>query len=152
MFVGVSPEFEIALYTMLYVSDTEELEVQLGPYTANIKVYQMAGKIGTAFPELLSVDVDMLAEEVAASETAGDAPPAYSLNPYGIVASSEFPPVNVSVPYGEDGDLEYPPLGAEPGTVQEGFSYADAVSGGVGKKTGAEDDCGEVVEERYAEE
>lgn len=126
MFVGVSPEFEFALYTLIYVSGREELEVQLGPYNARIKVYQMDGKIGTAFPELLGVDMDMLAQEEAtptygletAEQTA--APSGYS--PEDPVTS--FPGLSSAVAQGD-----FPALGSLAKPVSEAISYASALLG-----------------------
>lgn len=58
-FVGVSPEFEMALYTMCFLVGGEENAFELDTGTdvfgLNIKCYQMDGdKIGTAFPEVTS--------------------------------------------------------------------------------------------------
>lgn len=58
--VGVSPEFELALYTMLFIAGERENIVNLGPYKVCLKVYQMAGKMGTAYPELLAVSEEGL--------------------------------------------------------------------------------------------
>ncbi|XP_058104143.1 uncharacterized protein LOC131248106 isoform X3 [Magnolia sinica] len=49
--VGVSPEFEIALYTLCFYVGEEDNHIQLGPYPVNIKCYRMGrDKIGSAFP------------------------------------------------------------------------------------------------------
>ncbi|XP_042376979.1 poly(U)-specific endoribonuclease-like isoform X1 [Zingiber officinale] len=49
--VGVSPEFEIALYTLCFFAGEEDNHVQLGPYFVNIKCYRLGrDKIGSAFP------------------------------------------------------------------------------------------------------
>lgn len=49
--VGVSPEFEIALYTLCFFAGGEENHIQLGPYSVNIKCYRLGNdKIGSAFP------------------------------------------------------------------------------------------------------
>jgi poly(U)-specific endoribonuclease len=58
-FIGVSPEFEMALYTMCFLVGDEENNVQLDTGTdtfgLTIKCYTMAeGKIGTTFPEVSS--------------------------------------------------------------------------------------------------
>lgn len=58
-FIGVSPEFEMALYTMCFLVGEEENEVEIQTDTdvfgVKIKCYTMAGgKIGTAFPEVTS--------------------------------------------------------------------------------------------------
>eukprot|EP00538_Stauroneis_constricta_P004554 CAMPEP_0119551048 /NCGR_PEP_ID=MMETSP1352-20130426/4432_1 /TAXON_ID=265584 /ORGANISM="Stauroneis constricta, Strain CCMP1120" /LENGTH=467 /DNA_ID=CAMNT_0007597055 /DNA_START=90 /DNA_END=1493 /DNA_ORIENTATION=- len=55
-FVGVSPEFEMALYTICFLIGEENNEVELDTGTdvflLNIRCYKMArDKIGTAFPE-----------------------------------------------------------------------------------------------------
>lgn len=139
MFVGVSPEFEMALYTMLYASDTERLHVQFGPYTACIKVYQMAGRIGTAFPELRSVDVGLLEEDISATDAVEDESQVYLPNLHNGGIESEFPPINASALYGGNRDSEFPPLGSGSDAMQEGVSYADVVLGGGEKEEDGEE-------------
>ncbi|PIN17889.1 Placental protein 11 [Handroanthus impetiginosus] len=48
--IGVSPEFEIAIYTLCFYLGGEDNHVQLGPYPVNIKCYRLGNKIGSAFP------------------------------------------------------------------------------------------------------
>ncbi|CAN6461196.1 unnamed protein product [Victoria cruziana] len=49
--VGVSPEFEVALYTLCFFAGEEDNHVQLGPYPVNIKCYRLGReKIGSVFP------------------------------------------------------------------------------------------------------
>ncbi|XP_047323077.1 poly(U)-specific endoribonuclease-A-like [Impatiens glandulifera] len=49
-FIGVSPEFEIALYTLCFYAGQEENHVQMGPYYVNIKCYRFGNKMGSTFP------------------------------------------------------------------------------------------------------
>ncbi|KAL3133426.1 hypothetical protein ABBQ38_007293 [Trebouxia sp. C0009 RCD-2024] len=57
MFIGTSPEFEVALYTLCFLAGQEENVVSLGDYQVKIKVYRIRSKygdkVGSAFPELL---------------------------------------------------------------------------------------------------
>ena len=58
MFIGVSPEFEMALYTLCFLMGNEENILSLCTegevFEMNIKCFKMAGeKIGTTFPLLL---------------------------------------------------------------------------------------------------
>ncbi|KAG2573686.1 poly(U)-specific endoribonuclease-B-like isoform X2 [Panicum virgatum] len=49
--IGVSPEFEVALYTLCFFVGGEDNRVDIGPYTLNIKCYRLGkNKIGSAFP------------------------------------------------------------------------------------------------------
>lgn len=48
--VGVSPEFEIALYTLCFFAGTEDNHIQIGPYPVNIKCYRFGDRIGSVFP------------------------------------------------------------------------------------------------------
>ncbi|PKA58881.1 poly(U)-specific endoribonuclease [Apostasia shenzhenica] len=49
--VGVSPEFELALYTLCFFVGEEDNHVRLGPYSVNIKCYRLGrDKIGSSFP------------------------------------------------------------------------------------------------------
>lgn len=50
MFIGVSPEFELALYTLCFFAGREDNHIQVGPYPVNIKCYRLGNKIGSAFP------------------------------------------------------------------------------------------------------
>ncbi|XP_066343582.1 uncharacterized protein [Miscanthus floridulus] len=49
--IGVSPEFEVALYTLCFFVGGEDNRVDIGPYSVNIKCYRLGNnKIGSAFP------------------------------------------------------------------------------------------------------
>ncbi|KAK4262510.1 hypothetical protein QN277_028062 [Acacia crassicarpa] len=48
--VGVSPEFELALYTLCFYVGEEDNHIQLGPYSVNIKCYRFGDHIGSVFP------------------------------------------------------------------------------------------------------
>ncbi|CAD6260133.1 unnamed protein product [Miscanthus lutarioriparius] len=49
--IGVSPEFEVALYTSCFFVGGEDNRVDIGPYSVNIKCYRLGNnKIGSAFP------------------------------------------------------------------------------------------------------
>lgn len=48
--IGVSPEFELAIYTLCYFVGGEENHVEIGPYPVNIKCYRLGDSIGSAFP------------------------------------------------------------------------------------------------------
>lgn len=63
VFFGTSPEFEIALYTMLFIGGERENKVELGPYLANIKIYSFGNKIGSAYPEALALSPNQKLDE-----------------------------------------------------------------------------------------
>lgn len=53
MFVGTSPEYELALYTICFLEGREENRLYIGGYDLTIKCFKIAGnKIGTCFPML----------------------------------------------------------------------------------------------------
>ncbi len=58
-FIGVSPEFEMAIYTLAYLMETEEVPCDLGPYSVVIKSFSIGkgagAKLGTSFPEQVAV-------------------------------------------------------------------------------------------------
>ncbi len=66
-FVGTSPDFEFALFTLCFLMGQEENLVQAGPYKVNIKCFKIAGsRIGTSFPEAVSFTPDEAASKVQA--------------------------------------------------------------------------------------
>ncbi|GMF10790.1 unnamed protein product [Phytophthora lilii] len=68
--IGVSPEFEMALYTLCFLNGQENNHVQLGPYLCNIKCFSFGHgkdtKIGTAFPEALPLTEAQAATKIQA--------------------------------------------------------------------------------------
>ena len=50
--IGVSPEFEIAMYTVAYLMGHEAYKITLGDDPIILKCHQMAGKIGTSYPQM----------------------------------------------------------------------------------------------------
>jgi len=52
IFIGVSPEFELALYTVCYMLGEHSYKITLGGEEVIIKCHQTAGKIGTCYPQL----------------------------------------------------------------------------------------------------
>ncbi|GFR44250.1 hypothetical protein Agub_g5452 [Astrephomene gubernaculifera] len=61
-FVGTSPEFELALYTLIFLCNPQQDKtfLELGPYDMNVVCYRIRSKYGdkvaTAYPELLGED------------------------------------------------------------------------------------------------
>ncbi|KAF0690647.1 Aste57867_17953 [Aphanomyces stellatus] len=68
--IGVSPEFEMALYTMCFLNGQEENEVQLGPYRVIVKCFSIGrgdrAKIGSSFPEALPLTEEQAATKIQA--------------------------------------------------------------------------------------
>lgn len=58
IFIGTSPEFELALYTLCFVAGAEENIVTIAGYEVKIRTYHIhskyGDKVGSSFPELLS--------------------------------------------------------------------------------------------------
>ncbi|XP_060901141.1 poly(U)-specific endoribonuclease-C-like [Labrus mixtus] len=56
-FIGVSPEFEVALFTIIFLMATEKMTsvvVKVDEYVLELVVYRHGRSIGTSFPKLLS--------------------------------------------------------------------------------------------------
>ncbi|KAM9844520.1 uridylate-specific endoribonuclease C [Aulostomus maculatus] len=56
-FIGVSPEFEVALFTILFLVSTEKMTtvtVKVDEYLLELVVYRHGRSIGTSFPKLIS--------------------------------------------------------------------------------------------------
>ena len=56
-FIGTSPEFEIAMYTLCFLCGEEDNRLDLLDYNINIKCYRHRGHLGTSYPELLGKDL-----------------------------------------------------------------------------------------------
>ena len=59
-FIGTSPEFEFALYTLLFYLGREDTEFTVEDIRVNIKVYDIfrngERKIGSAFPAIIGTN------------------------------------------------------------------------------------------------
>lgn len=56
-FIGVSPEFEVALFTIIFLMSTEKMTsvvVKVDEYVLELVVYRHGRSIGTSYPKLLS--------------------------------------------------------------------------------------------------
>ncbi|XP_013996735.1 uridylate-specific endoribonuclease C isoform X1 [Salmo salar] len=56
-FIGVSPEFEVALFTILFLTSTDKVTtavVKVDEYLLEVVVYRQGRSIGTSYPKLLS--------------------------------------------------------------------------------------------------
>uniref|UniRef100_A0A3B5MWQ0 Uridylate-specific endoribonuclease n=1 Tax=Xiphophorus couchianus TaxID=32473 RepID=A0A3B5MWQ0_9TELE len=56
-FIGVSPEFEVALFTIIFLMSTEKMMsvvVKVDEYVLELVVYRHGRAIGTSYPKLLS--------------------------------------------------------------------------------------------------
>jgi hypothetical protein len=69
--MGVSPEYELALYTMLFVAGGQENSVRLGGHPARVTVHARGNKIGSCYPEAVEASGDeALAEAAVAVQSA----------------------------------------------------------------------------------
>eukprot|EP01006_Ploeotia_vitrea_P062725 TRINITY_DN84300_c0_g1_i1.p1 TRINITY_DN84300_c0_g1~~TRINITY_DN84300_c0_g1_i1.p1 ORF type:complete len:318 (+),score=53.87 TRINITY_DN84300_c0_g1_i1:48-956(+) len=61
-FIGVSPEYEFALYSLCFFCGGENNRLQAGEYTVNVRCYHTRGRnndwVGTAFPMAVAWDED----------------------------------------------------------------------------------------------
>lgn len=53
MFFGVSPEFEVGLYSLVIIAGVSEIVTNLGVQTARVRAVSKKGKVLTAYPQLL---------------------------------------------------------------------------------------------------
>lgn len=101
--IGVSPEFEMALYTMCFLNGQEENHVLVGPYHCNIKCFTFgrgnAVKIGSAFPEALPMTQEQAAIKMQAMvrgrqsrQHRSPQPPPPSLDSWGPPPGQAAPP------------------------------------------------------------
>ena len=63
VFIGTSPEFELALYTMYFLSKQGGSKSKAGPYKISVKAHDFDGMLGSSYPDLLAVDLEKLASE-----------------------------------------------------------------------------------------
>ncbi|KAJ1475165.1 hypothetical protein T484DRAFT_1910223 [Baffinella frigidus] len=67
-FIGTTPAFEIALFTLCFLSGQEENRLALGAYKVMVRCHTFSrGMIGTAFPEELPLDQEEAATKIQAS-------------------------------------------------------------------------------------
>lgn len=67
-FIGVSPEFEVALYSLFFFMNEEKQVVPLGPYRVEITVHRYRSRgqdyIGTAYPGPAPLTEDQAATKI----------------------------------------------------------------------------------------
>mmetsp|Transcript_43157 Transcript_43157/g.101885 ORF Transcript_43157/g.101885 Transcript_43157/m.101885 type:complete len:433 (+) Transcript_43157:109-1407(+) len=68
-FIGPSPEFELALYTLCFLFGTQENYLTIGPYQALIKCYHHQNRhLGTSYPEEPPMTKDEAATKIQSKE------------------------------------------------------------------------------------
>lgn len=71
MFFGVSPEFEVGLYSLISISGKSDIVANLGSHRARIRAVGIKGRVRTAYPQLLERPPDCpdsnISETVASS-------------------------------------------------------------------------------------
>lgn len=67
-FIGTSPQFELALYTLCFACGKEKNELMVGPYKTVVTCFKMGyGRnihIGTTFPEIAPLSEDEAAQKL----------------------------------------------------------------------------------------
>jgi len=69
-FIGPSPEFELALYTLCFLFGERENNLRLGTYRATIKCFHLGKNLGTSYPEEAPMDQDEAATRIQSKERA----------------------------------------------------------------------------------